>query len=773
MRYKATPPPHRLSDRPVASARAARSGSMSPKHVISVTAAVLVSLVLFTTIPVAAGGAQISVSPSWTLQGNDVVVTGIGFSPNQSGQLALDGSAAGLPRFKASRQGGFTARFTVPMTAAFGWHTVQARTDTKNRALRTSDVAKAQFLIGFDTATATPPGTPGASPTWFPTPSPSPTPAPTPALSGASLSFPIQAAFYYPWFAEAWNQQGYNPFSWFTPTLGYYGTSAVAAQHVTSMQGAGIQAGIASWWGQGSATDGRIPTLLSVAGSFRWTLYYEQEGSSDPSIAQINSDLTYIGAHYASNTSYLRVAGKPVIFVYADGGDGCGMADRWKAANTAGFYVVLKVFPGYKLCANQPESWHQYAPAVAADHQAGYSYSISPGFWKRSESSARLVRDTARWSSNVAAMKASGEPWQLITTFNEWGEGTGVENTTQYGSTYLSMLAGSSTSAPPPSTSPTAAPTAAPTTVPPTTGPTSAPTAPPPPATPPPATQPPPTAPPPTATPPPPTAPPTAPPSGSAVLVGAGDIASCASSGDEAIADLIDGIAGTVFTAGDNVYDSGTPTEYTNCYAPSWGRFKARTKAAAGNHDWLTAGAAGYFGFFGYARSYYAYDLGAWRVYVIDSNCSQVGGCGVGSAQYNWLKADLAANPTACVAAYWHHPRFSSGEHGSSTSVQPIWQALYDAGAEVVLNGHDHDYERFAPQTPTGAADPTNGITEFVVGTGGKNHYAFGATLANSIARNADTFGVLKLTLSANAYAWKFIPEAGKSFTDSGSASCH
>ena len=464
MRYKATPPPQRLSDRPVASVRTARSGSMSPTYVIAVTAAVLVSLVLFTTVPVAASGAQISVSPGWTLQGNDVVVTGTGFSPNQSGQLALDGSAAGLPRFKATRQGAFTARFTVPTTAAFGWHTVQARVDTKNRALRISDVAHAQFLVGFDPATATPPGTPGASPTWFPTPSPSPLAVP----AGASLSFPIRAAFYYPWFGEAWNQQGYNPFSWFTPTLGYYGTSAVAAQHVASMQGAGLQAGIASWWGQGSTTDNRIPTLLSVAGSFRWTLYYEQEGSSDPSTAQINSDLTYIASHYASNPGYLKIAGKPVIFVYADGGDGCGMADRWKAANTAGFYVVLKVFPGYKLCANQPESWHQYAPAVAADHQAGYSYSISPGFWKRSEATARLTRDTARWSSNVAAMKASGEPWQLITTFNEWGEGTGVEDTTQYGSTYMSTLAGSNTSAPPPTTSPTTAPTAAPPTVPPT-----------------------------------------------------------------------------------------------------------------------------------------------------------------------------------------------------------------------------------------------------------------------------------------------------------------
>ena len=730
---------------------------MAPGHVVAMTVAVLVSLVLFTTVPVAAGGAQISVSPSWTLQGNDVVVTGTGFSPNQSGHLTMDGSAAGLPRFKVSRQGGFTARFTVPMTATFGWHTVQARIDTKTRAGRTGDVAQAQFLIGFDPASATPPATPGATPTWFPTPSPTPTTPPSVAPSGTSLSFPIRAAFYYPWFGEAWNQQGYNPFSWYTPTLGFYGTTAVAGQHVASMQAAGIQAGIASWWGQGSTTDSRISTLLSVAGSFRWTLYYEQEGSSDPSAAQISSDLAYISTHYASSPAYLRVAGKPVIFVYADGADACAMADRWKAANTAGFYVVLKVFPGYKLCANQPASWHQYAPAVAADHQAGYSYSISPGFWKRSEASARLARDTTRWATNVAAMKASGEPWQLITTFNEWGEGTGVENTTQYGSTYLGILAGASTTPPPASATPTTVPTAVPTAAPPTAAPpTAGPTA----------TQPP-------ATLPPPTSPPTAPPSGSAVLVGAGDIASCSSSGDEAVANLIDGIAGTVFTAGDNVYDSGAPTEFTSCYDPSWGRFKARTKAAAGNHDWLTAGAAGYFGYFGYSRSYYAYDLGAWRVYVIDSNCSQVGGCGVGSAQYNWLKADLAANPTTCVAAYWHHPRFSSGEHGSTTSVQPIWQVLYDAGAEVVLNGHDHDYERFAPQTPTGAADPGRGLTEFVVGTGGKNHYAFGPVLANSVVRNADTFGVLKLTLSATGYTWKFVPEAGKSFTDSGSAACH
>jgi hypothetical protein len=288
--------------------------------------------------------------------------------------------------------------------------------------------------------TTGPTGTPANPPTNPPT-NPPATPGPTVRPGGASLRFPIRAAFYYPWFPEAWKQQGYNPFSHYEPTLGYYATTAVARQHIAVMRGAGIQAGIASWWGQGSPTDRRIATLLAAAGSFRWTLYYEAEGTGDPSVTRIRADLAYIGTHYATNPAYLRVAGKPVIFVYADGADRCGMVDRWHAANTAGFYVVLKVFPGFKTCAGQPSSWHQYAPAVASDRQAGYSFSISPGFWKRSEATARLVRDPIRWAKNVAAMTASGEPWQLITTFNEWGEGTGVESTVQFGSTYLSTLA--------------------------------------------------------------------------------------------------------------------------------------------------------------------------------------------------------------------------------------------------------------------------------------------------------------------------------------------
>jgi len=276
-----------------------------------------------------------------------------------------------------------------------------------------------------------------------------------------------------------------------------------------------------------------------------------------------------------------------------------------------------------------------------------------------------------------------------------------------------------------------------------------------------------------------PTAAPTATPAPVTALV-AGDVASCASSGDEATAALLSThTAGTIVIPGDIAYESGTSTEFNNCFNPSWGPYKARMKPAPGNHEYVTAGATGYYGYFGSqagdpAKGYYAYDLGAWRFYALNSNCSAIGGCAAGSPEETWLRADLAANPRQCVAAYWHHPRFSSGEHGSSTISQPFWQALYDYNADLVLNGHDHDYERFAPQGPTGAADSARGLREFVVGTGGRSHYAFpGAFIANSQAQNADTFGLLKLTLSATGYSWQFLPEAGKTYNDSGSANCH
>jgi len=262
---------------------------------------------------------------------------------------------------------------------------------------------------------------------------------------------------------------------------------------------------------------------------------------------------------------------------------------------------------------------------------------------------------------------------------------------------------------------------------------------------------------------------------GSNVFVGAGDISDCGNDNDEATAKLLDGIAGTVYTTGDNVYSSGTATEFATCYDPTWGRHKARTKPAPGNHDYNTSGATGYYGYFGSlagpsGRGYYSFDLGDWHIISLNSEVSM----SAGSAQEIWLRADLAASTKQCTLAYWHKPRFSSGtNHGSLSSAQPLWQALYDFHAEIVLNGHEHNYERFAPQTPTGAADATNGIREFVVGTGGESHYTGMSPIANSQVFNGSTFGVLKLTLSAGTYSWQFIPVSGQSFTDSGSGTCH
>jgi hypothetical protein len=261
-------------------------------------------------------------------------------------------------------------------------------------------------------------------------------------------SFPINAAFYYPWFPEAWKQQGYDPFTNYHPSRGFYDSSdpATIAAHIHDMQWAGMDAGIASWWGQGSRTDGRIGALLQAAAttSFRWSLYYELEGTTDPTVTQIRSDLSYIKAHYTGSPAFLRVGGKPVVFVYAGPNDACGMADRWVQANTVGFYVVLKVFPGFSACASQPNSWHQYAPAKDYDAQSGFSVSISPGFWKKGDT-VRLARDMTRWRSDVASYAAATPRFRLVTTFNEWGEGTAVESAQEWASasgegTYLDAL---------------------------------------------------------------------------------------------------------------------------------------------------------------------------------------------------------------------------------------------------------------------------------------------------------------------------------------------
>jgi acid phosphatase type 7 len=265
------------------------------------------------------------------------------------------------------------------------------------------------------------------------------------------------------------------------------------------------------------------------------------------------------------------------------------------------------------------------------------------------------------------------------------------------------------------------------------------------------------------------------------VLVGAGDIASCDDlKGAEATAKLIDNIPGTVFAAGDLAYPDGSDEQFARCYAPTWGRFKDRTRPAPGNHEYHSDGASGYVRYFGAAagdpkKAYYSYDLGAWHIIALNSECEDVGGCGVGSQQEQWLRQDLSTHPTKCTLAYWHKPLFSSGAaHGNDPEIKPLWDALYTANADVVINGHDHDYERFALQDPSGKPDTERGIREFVVGTGGKNsHRSFASPKPNSEVRQADTFGVLKLALHSGSYDWKFVPEAGKTFTDSGTGRCH
>jgi hypothetical protein len=261
-------------------------------------------------------------------------------------------------------------------------------------------------------------------------------------------------------------------------------------------------------------------------------------------------------------------------------------------------------------------------------------------------------------------------------------------------------------------------------------------------------------------------------------LVGAGDIATCSNSNDEATARLLDDIPGTVFTAGDAAYPDGTRADFADCYHPSWGRHKARTRPAPGNHEYRTADAAGYFDYFGAAagdpsRGYYSYDLGGWHVVALNSNCNQIGGCHAGSPQERWLRQDLAAATESCTVAYWHHPLFSSGaNHPPATEMRPIFQALYDHGAEIVVTGHNHNYERFAPQNPRGQLDTAQGIRAFVAGTGGAGLYSFDLPQPNSQVRST-THGVLKLTLRSGGYDWQFIPVAGKTFTDSGSGTCH
>jgi hypothetical protein len=249
-------------------------------------------------------------------------------------------------------------------------------------------------------------------------------------------------------------------------------------------------------------------------------------------------------------------------------------------------------------------------------------------------------------------------------------------------------------------------------------------------------------------------------------LLAAGDIASCGQEGDEATAALLDGLPGTILTLGDTVYERGTDAEYAQCYAPSWGRHLSRTRAVVGNHEYGTPEARGYFRYFG-ARAgprragYYSFRLGAWLIVVLNSNCGPAGGCQTGSPQERWLRTVLSRSPR-CTLAAMHHPRFSSGLHGSDATLADLWRTLVRARVDVVLAGHDHHYERFAQQGRARA---------FVVGTGGRTLYPIVFPRPRSQVRQARTHGVLELKLRAESYSWRFVP-VDRVFRDSGTTRC-
>lgn len=480
MRQKALPLSLRAMPRATAEPGTGRHRPPGRRIRDLVATAIIILLVPAIVVPeldVHAGTPTLAIAPAEVPAGSLVTITGRGFVAQTPLSLVLDADAE-LSAVRADQSGGFGIRVALPANIAVGQHRVEAMPILTGLSLnpqaRRVAVALASVtlvVIAASLSTSAPPAAPaptskatsggslGSSPAASPTASPSPggtstgpatptpvtptpvtpkpTTAPPPPPTSSQPSLPVRAAFYYPWFPEAWKQQGMDPFTKYHPSLGFYdsGAGATIRKHISAMQYGGIEVGISSWWGVGTRSDSRVPAILAntAGSSFRWTLYYEQESQGDPTVAQIASDLRYIRDRYASDPSFFRVGGRFVVFVYTDGGDACAMATRWSQANAGiNAYLVLKVFSGFKTCGTQPAGWHQYAPAQAADGQAGFSYAISPAFDKANEAAPRLARDLARWAKNVRDMIASGAPFQLVTTFNEWGEGTSVESATEW-----------------------------------------------------------------------------------------------------------------------------------------------------------------------------------------------------------------------------------------------------------------------------------------------------------------------------------------------------
>jgi hypothetical protein len=497
----------------------------------------------------------------------------------------------------------------------------------------------------------------------------------------------------YPWFPSAWDQGGQIPFSQFTPTAGLYDSSDpdTIDRQVGQATEAGLEAFIASWWGPGHHTDTAIEAVLdqipqSSNPGFRIAIYYEEEGQSDPSATAIKNDLDYLQDLF-DKPAYLRVDGKPVVFVWADG-DGAGMASRWKAAKDlfgGNVHIVLKVFSGWEDVADQPDSWHQYGPANNYSEHLPHSAVASPGFWHANEASPRLARDSARFRNDVQSMVASGAFWQLITTWNEWGEGTAVEPADEFGTTYLDILideVGAITPPPPP--------------------------------------------------------PPPPPPDGSIVFAAGGDFGATSRT-DATFASMATSGAEFLLALGDLAYDDRTETGWCN-YVKGYLGATFPVELIVGNHE-DDDRVDGYIGNFAaclpdrmgsvgtYAAEYY-FDVEGLARFIMIGAGNDVEGekydYELGNSHYQWLADTIdAARAQAIpwVIVGMHKPCITAGNKSCEIGTD-LYDLLLDKKVDLILHGHDHDYQRSKQLT---CATPNNYRSECVADDGADDTYTRGA----------------------------------------------
>lgn len=586
------------------------------------------------------------------------------------------------------------------------------------------------LFLALVTGCAVPP--PPAAPTVEPTPTTAPTRTQvatrqpeatlTPTPAGVSLNLPLRVALYFPQRIDSWEELNLRP------ARGVYDSTdpAVLADQIAEMRSGGIQAGAVVL--QDADSLGVLAEILEASRgeSFYWGAYLDMERERDPGTAEIQRLMYDLSQEIAAYPNIWRLDGKMVLLVDVDEvDDGCGMSSRWLEANRpGGFYLIMQVFPGYDRCGSQPDLWIDLYPDTPIEPQPERARVMLVRAWDGRDL-VGLERSLRDWGEQVSRAGSLADGLQLVRSYNDWTNGMNLEAANLLGKAseyYLEVLRRNGKNYAELLTEVLS--------------------------------------------------------DRDAVLVGAGDIAICGSDGSEATAALLDNIPGLVFTAGDNSNEDGSQANYSQCFDPAWGRHKERIFPAIGNHDMLTANGAPYYAYFGKragepGKGYYRYELGGWQILVLNSVCEYAGGCGDDSPQMVWLREQLQSHSNLCTLAIWHYPLFTSGARGSNEVVRPFWRALYEAGAELVINGHDHHYERFAPMDPNGQLDVERGIRQFIVGTGGAGVRGIGEVAAHSELRILYTYGVLKLTLKSNGYLWEFIPQEGMGATDSGSGTCH